>query len=209
MANFQPQDYTPRRNNFKGKRSQWKRQPLRDIDGNVAMSGMDAAAPSPAKYQKQRHLQQAPNPAPAGQSRRRSRNHNRNRSRSAQNGQINKPSMAPLKAHARVPTHGPTDKQAHQIVRGKRNPLWVPNDNYQTFGMQVASAPVVWTPPQSPQIKHVHMNGVLTPVDNHGDVIMSDAPSLISIQLAEVLAADPSLTMVDVAKALEIMAIRS
>lgn len=82
-------------------------------------------------------------------------------------------------AHPEVFSHAHPQMLAqldNQFFQGQAEPNWIA-ENHQHSALQVASAPAPdysW----SSSIKYVHMNGKLTPVDNCGDVVMGEAPSL-------------------------------
>jgi hypothetical protein len=82
-------------------------------------------------------------------------------------------------AHPEVLSHAHPRMLAqldNQYFQGQAESNWVA-ENHQHTALQVASAPTPdysWSSP----IKYVHMNGQLTPVDNCGDVVMEEAPSL-------------------------------
>lgn len=201
MAHVQNRSKFQRRNgnnNFhrRGRRSYPnQRQPLQDIDGNIVTKGMETAAASPAPFNRTNHQglvscqgpnsiqrpnsSQGSNSSEAGRGRR--RNRNRNPNRNGQNGQIVKPDMSPINVHAHpeVLSHAHPQMLAqldNQFFQGQAEPNWIAK-NHQHTALQVASAPAPdysWSSP----IKYVHMDGELTPVDNCGDVVMGEAPSL-------------------------------
>lgn len=80
-------------------------------------------------------------------------------------------------AHAQALSHAHPQMLAqldNQFFQGQAKPNWIA-ENQQA--LQVAPTPTPGYSWSSP-IKHVHMNGELPPVDNCGDVVMGEAPSL-------------------------------
>ncbi|OKL57814.1 hypothetical protein UA08_06960 [Talaromyces atroroseus] len=159
MARFQKQFNSQRSYNpYRARRLRNNRQPLQDIDRNIVMGGMETAAPSPAgQGQAQAHPGKG----------RRNRNRNRNRNRIGQNGQISKHGLPTMTGLNR------------QNFRGK--PKWTPKQ--QDIVMREAPALMDW----SQQVTYVNVDGIQTPIDGNGDVVMGEAPSLTVCLLAELV----------------------
>ncbi|RAO70724.1 uncharacterized protein BHQ10_006736 [Talaromyces amestolkiae] len=221
MAHVQNRSNNYRRNgnnnNFhrRGRRSHpFQRQSLLDVDGNIVMGGMEIAAPSRAPFNRPNHqgqvfrqgpnsgqrpnCSQGSNSSQGGRGRRRNRNRNRNRSRNGQNGQIVKPDMSPVNVHAHPEVLSHAHPQMltqldYQIFQGQAEPNSIAQ-HHQIPALQVASVPAPdysWSSP----IKYVHMKGELTPVDNCGDVVMGEAPSLPTVYSIECTANEHMLVI--------------
>jgi hypothetical protein len=91
-------------------------------------------------------------------------------------------------SHAHPQMLAQLDSQSFQC---QAEPNWI-TDNHQHTALQVASTPAPdysWSSP----IKYVHVNGELTPVDNCGDVVMGEAPSLSTGYSIEYMANERTL----------------
>lgn len=82
----------------------------------------------------------------------------------------------------------------YQVFQDQAEPNWIAEHYQIPPALQVASAPAPdysWSSP----IKYVHMNGELTPVDNCGDVVMGEAPSLPTGYSIECMASEHMLVV--------------